>query len=329
MADPRPVLIAGGAGYIGSHVALALADAGRPVVILDDLSTGRQALVPEGAVFVRGDMGDRALVRRLLAEHGCSGVMMFAGSIIVSESFREPLPYWRNNAGSGLAFVETCVEAGIRHFVYSSTAAVYGTPDTLPISESAALRPISPYGRSKLAVEWALSDICETAPTRFAALRYFNVAGADHRGRSGQVSPVATHLIKIAVEAALGRREGMAIYGDDYPTADGTCIRDYIHVTDLAEAHVLALAHLERGGESLIANCGYGHGFSVREVIDVVRRVSGRDFPVHSSERRRGDPPALVADSGLLKAKLGWVARRDDLELMVRSALEWEAKQQP
>ncbi len=320
------ILIAGGAGYIGSHVALALCDAGRKVVVLDDLSTGRRDLVPAAATFIEGDIGDRDLVRRVLAEHGCTGLMMFAGSIIVSESFQMPLPYWRNNAAAGLAFLETCVAAGIRHFVYSSTAAVYGTPDRLPVAEEATLRPISPYGRSKLALEWALADACEVAPTRFAALRYFNVAGADADLRSGQVSPVATHLIKIAVEAAAGKRDGMTVFGDDYPTPDGTCIRDYIHVSDLADAHVLALAHLEAGGDSLIANCGYGHGFSVREVIEAVKRVSGRDFPVGLGPRRRGDPPALVADSARLKRMLGWTPKRDDLDLIIRSAFEWETK---
>ena len=321
-----PILVAGGAGYIGSHVTLALIDAGRTVVVLDDLSTGRRDLVPEGAVFVQGDVGDTALVRRVLAGHGCDGVMMFAGSIIVSESFQAPLPYWRNNIGAGFAFLDACVAAGIRHFVYSSTAAVYGEPDHLPVPEGAALRPISPYGRSKLALEWALADACSTGAMRFAALRYFNVAGADAAMRSGQISPVATHLIKIAVEAATGKRDGLAIYGDDYPTPDGTCIRDYIHVSDLAEAHVRALEHLERGGDSLIANCGYGRGYSVREVLDAVQRVAGKRLDIRIEGRRRGDPPALVADSALLKRALGWSPRYDDLDLMIRSALDWEAR---
>jgi UDP-glucose 4-epimerase len=321
-----PILVAGGAGYIGSHVTLALIDAGRTVVVLDDLSTGRRDLVPEGAVFVQGDVGDTALVRRVLAGHGCDGVMMFAGSIIVSESFQAPLPYWRNNIGAGFAFLDACVAAGIRHFVYSSTAAVYGEPDHLPVPEGAALRPISPYGRSKLALEWALADACSTGAMRFAALRYFNVAGADAARRSGQISPVATHLIKIAVEAATGKRDGLAIYGDDYPTPDGTCIRDYIHVSDLAEAHVRALEHLERGGDSLIANCGYGRGYSVREVLDAVQRVAGKRLDIRIEGRRRGDPPALVADSALLKRALGWTPRHDDLDLMIRSALDWEAR---
>jgi len=326
MTDERPVLVAGGAGYIGSHVTLELLAGGRKVVVLDDLSTGRRDLVPAGAVFIQGDVGDGGLVRRVLAEQGCAAVMMFAGSIIVSESFQAPLPYWRNNMGAGLAFLDACVGAGVRHFVYSSTAAVYGAPDSLPIAEDAALRPISPYGRSKLALEWALADACEVAAMRFAALRYFNVAGADAQGRSGQVSPVASHLIKIAVEAALGRRAGLVLHGEDYPTPDGTCIRDYIHVADLAEAHVLALGQLERGGESLIANCGYGRGFSVRQVLDAVQRVAGRRLAIHIGPRRRGDPPALVADPGLLKRVLGWVPKRDDLDLIIRSALEWEAK---
>ncbi|TAN64332.1 MAG: UDP-glucose 4-epimerase GalE [Magnetospirillum sp.] len=321
-----PVLVVGGAGYIGSHVTLELIACGHRVVVLDDLSTGRPDLVPAGASFVRGNIGDAGLVRRTLAEHGCASVMMFAGSIIVSESFQQPLPYWRNNMGAGFAFLDTCIGAGVRHFVYSSTAAVYGTPDRLPIPEDAALRPISPYGRSKLALEWALADACSCGGMRFAALRYFNVAGADAAGRSGQVSPVASHLIKIAVEAAAGKRAGLSIYGDDYPTPDGTCIRDYIHVSDLADAHVLALGHLERGGDSLIANCGYGRGFSVREVLDAVQRVAGRQFAIDIGPRRRGDPPALVADSSLLKQVLGWVPKRNDLDLIIGSALEWESR---
>jgi UDP-glucose 4-epimerase len=321
-----PILVAGGAGYIGSHVTLALIDAGRKVVVLDDLSTGRRDLVPGGAVFVQGDVGDPDLVRRVLAGHGCDGVMMFAGSIIVSESFQAPLPYWRNNIGAGFAFLDACISAGTKHFVYSSTAAVYGEPDHLPVPEGAALRPISPYGRSKLALEWALADACSTGAMRFAALRYFNVAGADAAMRSGQISPVATHLIKIAVEAATGKRDGLAIYGDDYPTPDGTCIRDYIHVSDLAEAHVRALEHLERGGDSLIANCGYGRGYSVSEVLDAVQRVAGKRLDIRIEGRRRGDPPALVADTALLKRVLGWSPRYDDLDLMIRSALDWEAR---
>ena len=321
-----PVLVAGGAGYIGSHVALELIAAGRKVVVLDDLSTGRRDLVPAAATFVRGDIGDVALVRRVLAEQGCAGVMMFAGSIIVSESFQEPRRYWRNNMAAGFAFLDACVEVGVGQFVYSSTAAVYGAPDRLPIAEDAALRPISPYGRSKLALEWALADTCAAAGMRFAALRYFNVAGADAKGRSGQVSPVASHLIKIAVEAAVGKRPGLSIFGEDYPTPDGTCIRDYIHVSDLAEAHVLALDHLERGGDSLIANCGYGRGFSVREVLDAVERVAGRRLAITAGPRRRGDPPALVADPALLRRVLGWQPKYDDLDLIIRSALEWERK---
>ncbi|OAN49289.1 UDP-glucose 4-epimerase GalE [Paramagnetospirillum marisnigri] len=321
-----PVLVAGGAGYIGSHVALELIAAGRSVVVLDDLSTGRRDLVPPQAEFVQGDVGDSSLVRDLLARHGCASVMMFAGSIIVSESFQQPLPYWRNNIGAGFAFLDACAREGVRHLVYSSTAAVYGAPDSLPIPEDAALRPISPYGRSKLALEWALADLCSVSEMRFAALRYFNVAGADAQLRSGQVSPVATHLIKIATEVATGKRPGMAIYGDDYPTPDGTCIRDYIHVSDLAEAHVLALNHLEAGGESLIANCGYGRGFSVRDVLAAVERVAGKPLAVEIGPRRRGDPPALVADSSLLKQVLGWSPKRDDLDLMVRSALDWEGR---
>lgn len=319
----NPVLVTGGAGYIGSHVVLALRDAGRAVVVLDDLSTGRRDLVPGDIPFVQGD---GALVRRVLAEHGCRAVMHFAGSIIVSESTREPLRYYRNNVAASQALIEACVEAGVESFVFSSSAAVYGMPERCPVNESAPTRPINPYGRTKLVTEWALQDASRVHDLRVAALRYFNVAGADPRGRSGECQPVASHLVKIAAEVAVGARDGMSLYGDDYDTPDGTCVRDYIHVSDLADAHLAALRHLETGGESVTLNCGYGHGYSVRQVLDKIGEVLGRALPLSVAPRRPGDPPLLVADARRIRETLGWASKHDDLGKIVASAIAWEKK---
>ncbi|MBM3565934.1 MAG: UDP-glucose 4-epimerase GalE [Alphaproteobacteria bacterium] len=322
----NPILVTGGAGYIGSHVVLALRDADRAVVVLDDLSTGRRDLVPRDVPFVQGDAGDGALTRRVLAEHGCRAVMHFAGSIIVSESTREPLRYYRNNALVSQALIEACVEAGVESFVFSSSAAVYGMPERCPVDENAPTRPINPYGRTKLITEWALADAAATHGLRAAALRYFNVAGADPNGRSGECQPVASHLLKIAAEVAVGARAGMSIHGDDYDTPDGTCVRDYIHVSDLADAHLAALRHLEGGGESVTLNCGYGHGYSVRQVLDKIGEVLGRALPLAVAPRRLGDPPLLVADAARIRATLGWTPRHDDLGEIVASAIAWERK---
>lgn len=320
------VLVTGGAGYIGSHVAWALHDAGRRAIVLDDLSAGRRELAPADAPFIEGDAGDIELVRGVLAKEGCGCVIHFAGSIVNPESFEKPLEYYANNVTTGRNLLEACAAEGVGVFVFSSSAAVYGEAPTLPIPEQAPLRPNSPYGKSKLMFEWMLEDVAAATGMAYAALRYFNVAGADPKGRSGQVGP-ATHLIKIAAEAAAGKRDGMTIFGDDYETPDGTCIRDYLHVSDLAQAHVAALEHLAGGGAPLTVNCGYGHGFSVLEVLDTVARVAGKALDIRAGPRRRGDVPALVADNRAILEVLKWRPRYDDLEFMVRTALDWERRQ--
>jgi len=320
------VLVTGGAGYIGGHMALALLDAGESVVVLDDLSTGFAWAVPPAAKFIVGDFGDAALVDSLIKEHGVDAIAHFAAKIVVPESVADPLAYYLNNAAKARNLLECAVRNGIAHFIFSSTAAVYGEPAANPVFETAALAPINPYGRSKMMVEWMLEDVAAAHPLRFAALRYFNVAGADPAGRLGQSSPVATHLIKVAAQAALGQRAGLDVFGTDYPTPDRSCIRDYIHVTDLVDAHLLALNHLRAGGASLTLNCGYGRGFSVLEVVDVVKQVSGVDFEVRRKGRRAGDPAALVAGAARVRAELGWAPKHDDLHEIVRQALDWERR---
>lgn len=318
------VLVTGGAGYIGSHAALALLDAGRKVVILDDLSQGHRWAVPTGAAFVEGDCGDMELVGRVIRDHGVTAIMHFAGSIIVPESVVYPLDYYYNNTVNSRALAQAAVDNGIKHFIFSSTAGVYGEPSKTPILEDFPSKPISPYGTSKMMTEKMLQDASVAHDMNFVALRYFNVAGADPKGRAGQTSRKATHLIKIASQAASGVRSHLDVYGDDYPTPDGTCVRDYIHVSDLANAHVLALEYLEAGGESDVMNCGYGRGFSVYEVIEAVKRVSGVDFPVNLADRRPGDPAELIAGADRIRQKLGWQPKHDDLETIVRHALAWE-----
>jgi UDP-glucose 4-epimerase len=318
------VLVTGGAGYIGSHMVLALADAGRRVAVLDDLSTGFPGQVAPGVPLVNGDCGDEALVARLIAEFGITAIVHFAGSIVVPDSVTDPLGYYFNNTVKSRALIAAAVAGGVRHFIFSSTAAVYGEPALSPISETAAMQPISPYGSSKLMTEWMLRDTVAAHDLNAVVLRYFNVAGADPAGRSGQSFPRATHLIKLACQAALGQRSHLDVFGQDYPTPDGTCVRDYIHVSDLARAHVLALDHLQRGGESLTMNCGYGRGFSVLQVIEAVKRVSGVDFDVRLAPRRAGDPPSLVAATDLIRDRLGFRPERDDLDRIVADALAWE-----
>lgn len=318
------VLVTGGAGYIGSHMVLALRDRGEDVVVLDDLSTGFHWAVPDGVPLVRGDAGDVALVRRVIAEHGVREITHFAAKIVVPESVADPLLYYHANTVKTRALLEAAVATGVAHIVFSSTAAVYGNPAENPVGEDAAPAPVSPYGTSKLMSEWMLRDAAAAHGFTYAALRYFNVAGADPQGRSGQSTPNATHLIKVAVQAALGLRAGMEVFGTDFPTPDGTCVRDYIHVSDLADAHVVALDHLRRGGASILANCGYGRGYSVLEVIEAVKRVSGVDFPVKLTERRAGDPAMIVARADRMRQELGWVPVRDDLDVIVRQALDWE-----
>jgi UDP-glucose 4-epimerase len=320
------ILVTGGAGYIGSHMVHELADAGEPVVVLDNLSTGFRFLIPAAVPFVTGSTGDRELVIKTVRQYGVTAIIHFAASIVVPDSVRDPLGYYRNNTMNTCALIDAAIEAGVRQVIFSSTAAVYGNADDAPIRENMVTVPISPYGTSKLMSEIMLHDAGKAHGLRFVILRYFNVAGADPRGRTGQSSPGATHLIKVACEAALGKRPGLSVYGTDYPTPDGTCIRDYIHVSDLVRAHSAALGHLRRDGASATFNCGYGRGASVFEVIDAVRRASGRDFPVEIAPRRAGDPPALVADANRIRSTLPWQPQFQDLDTIVAHALAWERK---
>lgn len=320
----KNILITGGAGYIGSHAVLALREAGWGVVVIDDLSTGRRDLVGDDVPFIAGDIGDAALVGQVIRDHGCRSVMHFAGSIIAPESVAEPLKYYANNTMASRNLIEVCVDEGIEAFVFSSTAAVYGNPKKIPIPEEAETKPINPYGSSKLMTEWILRDVAEASPLRYAALRYFNVAGADAEGRSGQAGPNTTHLIRIASEVVAGKRPDISIFGEDYDTPDGTCIRDYIHVSDLADAHVLAIDHVLRTKENLTLNCGYGQGFSVRQVLDVMQKLADAPITVKSAPRREGDAARLVADSKKIRDVLGWRPKHDDLEEIISSALEWE-----
>jgi UDP-glucose 4-epimerase len=326
MQDNRTILIAGGAGYIGSHVALALQDAGIPAVVLDDLSTGVRESVPAGMTFVEGDCGDGLLLEEVIRRHRVGTVMHFAGSTVVPESVADPLRYYRNNTLNSLALIEACVRSGVGRFVFSSTAAVYGIAAQAMVTEDTVLAPINPYGSSKLMTEGMLRDSAAAYGLRYVALRYFNVAGADPAGRSGQSTPAATHLIKVAAQVVVGARNSIEVFGTDYPTPDGTCVRDYIHVCDLADAHVRALKHLESGGESATLNCGYGHGYSVKQVLDMVDEVCGRPLIRRLSGRRPGDPPALVADATRLRRLFDWQPRYAELRVIVETALAWEAK---
>lgn len=318
------VLVTGGAGYIGSHMVWQLLDAGEQVVVLDNLATGFEWAVAPEATFVNGDCGDGALVTRVIEAHGVDAIIHFAGSVVVPDSVADPLGYYLNNTVRAHALITAAVRMSVPHFVFSSTCAVYGTPVATRVDEDAPLAPESPYGRSKLMVEMMLADTVRAHGLSYVALRYFNVAGADPLGRTGQSTRGATHLIKAACETALGKRDQITVHGTDYPTADGTCVRDYIHVTDLISAHASALSYLRSGGESLVANCGYGRGFSVLEVIDVVKEVSGRRFDVVMGPRRPGDPASVIASPALAKEKFGWQPKHDDLAGIVRSALSWE-----
>ena len=318
------ILVTGGAGYIGSHMVLELLDRGEEVVVLDDLSTGFRWAIPEGVPLIVGDFGDQDLVAKTIAQHNVEEIIHFAAKIVVPESVARPLVYYLNNTAKARTLLETAVNSGVKRFIFSSTAAVYGDPQQNPVTEDETLKPMSPYGRSKLMVEWMLEDVSRAHDLKYVVLRYFNVAGGDPRGRTGQSTPNATHLIKVAVQTALGLRPKMQVFGTDYATHDGSCVRDYIQVSDLAAAHMNALRHLRDGGGSLVCNAGYAKGFSVLDVIETVKRVSGVDFKVEISGRRPGDPAAIVADNERIKSVLGWKPEHDNLEEILRQALEWE-----
>jgi UDP-glucose 4-epimerase len=320
------VLVTGGAGYIGSHTVYALLDRGDKVVVLDDLSTGVKAQVGKDAIFIQGDVADTALVKQIIAGHGVQSVIHFAGAIVVPDSMRDPLSYYDTNVVKTRSLLQAVVEAGVKHFIFSSTATVYAPDAPQPLVEDAPKAPISPYARSKLMTEWMLEDVGRAHDLRYTVLRYFNVAGADPKGRTGQSSPNATHLIKRAAMASLGRVPVLDIFGTDYPTPDGTGVRDYIHVSDLAAAHLLALDALRRGASSTTYNCGYGRGMSVREVVQGVEKVTGKPLPVRIGERRPGDPPTLIADPSRIKAALGWKPQHDGIEEIIASAIAWEAR---
>ena len=320
------IFVTGGAGYIGSHVVKALGKEGHELLVYDNLSTGHEWAVLSGRLL-RGDLADRTAIREALRDFRPEAVMHFAASIQVEESVREPLAYYRNNVVNTLNLLEAMRETGTARFLYSSTAAVYGIPETIPVDERAPLRPINPYGASKVMVEQILADLAAAGDFRYCALRYFNVAGADPEGRIGQAYRDATHLITRALKTAKGESPKLSIYGTDYPTPDGTCVRDYIHVDDLASAHLSALDRLMRTGKTEIMNCGYGHGYSVREVVDIEKKVTGVAFAVEETGRRAGDPPALVADSRRIRELTGWKPLHDNLEFIIRTAWEWEKKQ--
>ncbi|QUS39168.1 UDP-glucose 4-epimerase GalE [Tardiphaga alba] len=320
------VLVTGGAGYIGSHMVHALVEAGESVVVIDNLSTGFSTYLPEGVPLFIGDVADENLVEGVINAHGIDAIIHFAGSVVVPESMRDPLAYYRNNTATSRNLLNAAVKCGVKRFIFSSTAAVYGNPDITPVAEEAPTRPLSPYGSSKLMTEIMLHDIAPAYGMEFVVLRYFNVAGADPQGRTGLATMGATHLLKIAVEAATGQRNKIDVYGTDYPTPDGSCIRDFIHVSDLVQAHRAALAYLREGGTSTTLNCGYGRGYSVLETIEAVRRASGRNFAVQYAPRRDGDIMTMIADTSRIRATLNWTPQYDDLETIARHALAWEEK---
>ena len=322
-----PVLVTGGAGYIGSHAVLALVDAGWQVTVVDDLSTGFRFAVPEGVAFYEGDIADTDLLKRIFAEQGTQAIMHFAGSIIVPESVENPLKYYDNNTAKSRTLIECALASGVKHMIFSSTATVYGEPEVKPLTEEDPLQPVNPYGMSKLMTERILADVSKAHPMNHCVLRYFNVCGADPQGRSGQSTEGATHLIKVAVEAVLGKRDHVAVFGDDYPTPDGTGMRDYIHVSDLASAHVLALeALIDQPEQSLTMNVGYGRGFSVLEVLDAVDRVTNQPIERRQMPRRAGDVASLVSDPSLVRSTIPWEPKFDELDTIITHALQWERK---
>ena len=320
------VLVTGGAGYIGSHMCLALVEAGETVVVLDNLSTGMWWAVPPETELIEGDVGDEGLLDRVFKDGGIDAILHFAGSIVVPDSVSDPLGYYLNNTVKSRALIAAAVRHRVPHFIFSSTAAVYGMPEAIPVSEDASLAPISPYGTSKLMTEWMLRDAAAAHWLGYVVLRYFNVAGADPKGRAGQSTPLATHLIKVACQTLLGQRSHLEVFGRDYDTPDGSCIRDYIHVSDLVQAHLDALRHLRHGGESGVFNCGYGRGYSVLEVISAVERAGGRRLAVRDGPRRPGDPAVIVAEAQRARTVLGWRPQLDDLDQIVASAIAWEEK---
>ena len=320
------VLVTGGAGYIGSHMVHALVEAGESVVVVDNLTTGFSAFLPLDVPLFIGDAGDENLVEGVIAQHRVESIIHFAGSVVVPESMRDPLGYYRNNTMTTQTLLRAAVKAGVNRFIFSSTAAVYGNPDQVPVPEHAPTRPLSPYGSSKLMTEIMLHDVASAHGTGYVVLRYFNVAGADPQARVGLATIGATHLLKIAVEAATGQRSKVDVFGTDYPTPDGSCIRDFIHVSDLAQAHRAALSYLRGGGKSVTLNCGYGRGYSVLETIGAVQRVSGRDFAVQYASRRPGDIMTMVADTTRIRSTLDWTPQYDNLETIARHALAWEEK---
>lgn len=320
------VLVTGGAGYIGSHTVRALVDAGVEVVVIDNLSTGFSHFIPEGVPLFIGDAADENLVEGVIAQHGVRAIVHFAGSVVVPDSMRDPLGYYRNNTMTTRNLLNAAVKCNVGRFIFSSTAAVYGNPETMPVTEEAPTRPLSPYGSSKLMTEIMLHDVAQAHGMNYVVLRYFNVAGADPQARIGLATVGATHLLKIAVEAATGQRAKIDVFGTDYPTADGSCIRDFIHVSDLAQAHVAALNYLDQGGRSATLNCGYGRGYSVMETIEAVRRASGRNFAVQYADRRPGDIMTMIADTTRIRATLDWTPQYDNLDTIARHALAWEEK---
>jgi len=326
MGELMTVLVTGGAGYIGSHMVHALVEAGESAVVIDNLSTGFSAFLPESVPLFIGDAADENLVGGVIAAHGVESIIHFAGSVVVPESMRDPLAYYRNNTMTTRSLLNAAVKSGINRFIFSSTAAVYGNPDQIPVPEDAPTRPLSPYGSSKLMTEIMLHDTASAHGMSYVVLRYFNVAGADPQARMGLATVGATHLLKIAVEAATGQRAKIDVYGTDYPTPDGSCIRDFIHVSDLAQAHRAALSYLRGGGTSATLNCGYGRGYSVLETIEAVRRVSGCNFAVQYAPRRPGDIMTMIADTGRIRSTLDWTPQYDDLETIAAHALAWEEK---
>jgi UDP-glucose 4-epimerase len=320
------ILVTGGAGYIGSHTVQALTQGGANVVVIDNLSTGFSQFLPEGVPLFIGDAADENLVEGVIAAHGVESIIHFAGSVVVPDSLRDPLGYYRNNTMTTRNLLNAAVRCNVRRFIFSSTAAVYGNSDQVPVPEEAPTCPLSPYGMSKLMTEIMLHDVAAAHGLRYVVLRYFNVAGADPEARIGLATAGATHLLKIAVEAATGQRAKIDVFGTDYPTADGSCIRDFIHVADLAEAHRAALAYLDDGGPSTTLNCGYGRGYSVLETIEAVRRASGRNFAIQHAERRPGDVMTMIADTTRIRATLDWTPRFDDIGTIARHALAWEEK---